>query len=58
MVCKGAITMRKEIKIGCLYFFIGGVIFLGLLLVPYSLKNLYMAFLIGMIIGILIGDKV
>jgi len=50
--------MRKEIKIGCLYFFIGGVIFLGLLLVPYSLKNLYMAFLIGMIIGILIGDKV
>ena len=58
MASEGVITMRKEIMITCLYFFIGGIIFIGLILVPGHLKNLYMSFLIGLIIGALIGGRI
>ena len=58
MDSKGVITMKKEIMITSLYFFIGGLVFIGLILLPSSLKSLYMSFIIGLIIGALIGGRV
>ena len=58
MASKGVITMKKEIMITSLYFLIGGIVFIALILLPSSLKSLYVSFIIGLIIGALIGGRV
>ena len=58
MASKGVITMKKEIMITSLYFLIGGIVFITLIMLPSSLKSLYVSFIIGLIIGALIGGRV